>query len=286
MAGTVNIARGIFAHLAFRSQPLTEREAFIWLVMEASWKPRMKRVGNEIFSLRRGQLAASVRFMAEAWGWQKSSVDRYLKRLKKWDMINTENGTGCNLITICNYNKYQGGEENVGTAKAQEPGQWRDSSGTNYKKVAIPEASLKEDDDVDSALAVENSSSIKADEPTFRERILDVVGVDRSGMTGRGGTRIGTQADMIVAGKWVSDLKLTEAEVLAEIASVVRSKTDGPPSSFKYFTGSMQRLAGTKQDAVTPLTPQSTGASNGSSNKNRNNEDLRWIIRAAARGST
>ena len=129
MVGNVNISRGIFTDEAFKGQPLTEREAFVWLVMEASWKSRVKHVGNEIFSLQRGQLAASVRFMANAWGWEKSTVDRYLKRLKKRDMIGTVSGTGCNLITICNYNKYQGGEKAIGTAKIEESGQQRDSSG-------------------------------------------------------------------------------------------------------------------------------------------------------------
>ncbi|WP_202905619.1 hypothetical protein [Cypionkella psychrotolerans] len=94
MNGTVNIARDIWRNTAFKSQPFTEREAFVWLIMEASYKAREKRVGNVTVSLVRGQLVASIRFMADAWGWQKSTVDRFLKRLENRDMIGTDCGTG------------------------------------------------------------------------------------------------------------------------------------------------------------------------------------------------
>lgn len=134
MSGTVNIARSLFDDEAFKDQPFTEREAFVWMIMEASWKPRAKRVGNVTVNLERGQLAASVRFMADAWKWEKSTVDRFLKRLEKRDMIGTASGTGVNVITICKYDEYQDGGGKRGTEKSEAAGQQRDSSGTNEKK--------------------------------------------------------------------------------------------------------------------------------------------------------
>lgn len=135
MSGTVNIARALLKHEAFKDQPFTEREAFMWLIMEASWKERTKRVGNVTVTLERGQLAASVRFLAEAWQWEKSTVDRFLQRLKKRDMIGTESGTGINVITVCNYNEYQTAADDSGTPKKQK----RDSSGTAAGQTRIPE---------------------------------------------------------------------------------------------------------------------------------------------------
>lgn len=136
MSGTVNIARSLFQDEAFKAQPYTEREAFMWLVMEASWKDRTKRVGNSIVELKRGQLAASIRFMAEAWDWEKSTVDRFLKRLEKRDMIGTESGTGVSVVTIYKYNDYQGGNTASGTAELEK----RDSSGTAAGQTRTPEA--------------------------------------------------------------------------------------------------------------------------------------------------
>jgi hypothetical protein len=126
MSGTVNISRDIWHDAAFKSEPLTEREAWVWMVMEARYKSGERRVGNIVASLDRGQLVASVRFMAEAWGWTKSRVDRFLKRLENRDMIGTVSGTGINIVTICKYDEYQSAPKSSGTAKKKK----RDSSGT------------------------------------------------------------------------------------------------------------------------------------------------------------
>jgi hypothetical protein len=126
MSGTVNISRRIWSDTAFKPEPFTEREAFMWIIMEASYKPREKRIGNVVVDLTRGQLATSVRFMCVAWNWSKSRVDRFLKRLENRDMIGTESGTGINVITVCKYDEYQNTPNGSGTAKSGK----RDSSGT------------------------------------------------------------------------------------------------------------------------------------------------------------
>lgn len=119
---------------------------------------------------------------------------------------------------------------------------------------------------------------------TFRERILAACGVDPvSGITGRGGNLLGTQADMMVAHKWRAELGLTEAEIIAEITEVIARKTDGPPSRFNYFTSAMQRLSGAK--AAEELQP-TRGAENGSTRSRAGGDRLRNIIAAAAAGST
>lgn len=130
MSGTVNIARAIFDHAIFADEPKTEREAWIWLVVEASWKPREKRVGKVIVKTQRGQLATSIRFLAGAWKWTAPKVQRYLKRLEKASMIVTSADTGVSVLTICNYDEYQSG----GKASDTAPIQKRYSSDTNDKK--------------------------------------------------------------------------------------------------------------------------------------------------------
>jgi hypothetical protein len=202
MSGTVNIARSLFQDEAFKAQPYTEREAFMWLVMEASWKDRTKRVGNIVVELKRGQLAASIRFMANAWQWEKSTVDRFLKRLEKRDMIGTDCGTGLNVITVCKYNDYQGDGASSGTEENQK----RDSSGTAAGQTrtpdAIPDATHKEDkkepigsviapplDDVSEAVRAYNETAAQVGWPivqkmtdtrrrALRSRIADAGGIE------------------------------------------------------------------------------------------------------------
>ncbi|RME97719.1 MAG: hypothetical protein D6773_15405 [Alphaproteobacteria bacterium] len=108
MAGTFAVSREIWEHpLLASNEPFSRREAWLWLVSEAAWKPTQKEIGGKIVTLQRGQLAHSLRFMAHNWKWSKSKVDRYIYRLKTGTMIDVEPGHSAMLITICNYEKYQ-----------------------------------------------------------------------------------------------------------------------------------------------------------------------------------
>jgi hypothetical protein len=105
--GIFAVDRGIWDHPEFANEPFTEREAWQWLISEAAFKPRKKRVGNTVFDLVRGQLACSLRFMAKAWQWKKDKVARFLKRLETATMIATQARHDATVITICKYNNYQ-----------------------------------------------------------------------------------------------------------------------------------------------------------------------------------
>jgi len=106
--GVFAVDRGIWHHPLFVSrEPLSKREAWLWLISEASWKPRVKRVGSAAIELMRGQLAHSIRFIAEAWRWPKSNVARFLGSLKTESMIDTKTVHGVSVVTICKYDEYQ-----------------------------------------------------------------------------------------------------------------------------------------------------------------------------------
>lgn len=119
MAGTVRISRDIFGHECFADEPLTEREAWVWLIMEAAWKPHTRRVGDYIVDVDRGQVAASVRFMASAWKWTPAKVQRFTKRLIRLGMISAKTDTGVSVITICNYDEYQAPADAADTGAIQ-----------------------------------------------------------------------------------------------------------------------------------------------------------------------
>jgi hypothetical protein len=105
--GVFAVDRGIWDHPIFANEPLTEREAWQWLIGEASFKDRTKRIGSVVLALSRGQVGASLRFMADKWQWSEPRVRRFLKRLKNDAMIDAATDAGITVITICNYNKYQ-----------------------------------------------------------------------------------------------------------------------------------------------------------------------------------
>lgn len=105
--GVFAVDRGIWDHPIFADEPLTEREAWQWLISEASFRSRKKRIGSTVFNLERGQLACSLRFMAEAWQWKKDAVARFLNKLRTETMIETQARHDATVITICNYDRYQ-----------------------------------------------------------------------------------------------------------------------------------------------------------------------------------
>ncbi len=130
MSGYISLPRAIFDDTTFKDEVLSEREAYLWMLMEARWKGGSKRLGAGIYELERGQLATSVRFLAQAWKWSKSRVDRYLGRLERARRITVRSGTGASVITICNYDEHQGSSTERGTGA----GQRRDRCGTNENK--------------------------------------------------------------------------------------------------------------------------------------------------------
>jgi hypothetical protein len=129
--GVFAVDRGIWDHPTFASRdPFSRREAWLWLVSEAAWKSRVRRIGAAVIEIVRGQLAHSIRFMAEAWGWPKSNVARFLACLKTDTMIDTKTVHGITIVTVCKYDEYQRvslpDRDNTGTHIGTAAGQQRD----------------------------------------------------------------------------------------------------------------------------------------------------------------
>ncbi|MBB4859649.1 hypothetical protein HNO88_002978 [Novosphingobium chloroacetimidivorans] len=121
MSGFIALHREATEHPLFAGS--AERfGAWFWLVAKAVWKPTRFNVAGKTITLQRGQYCASVRELGEAWGWSKSSVDRFLTRLRTETMIVTDAGTGRLVITICNYEKYQTSEREAGTVTGTPAG--------------------------------------------------------------------------------------------------------------------------------------------------------------------
>lgn len=126
MTGFVTLQRKATEHHLFAGDS-AKLGAWFWLVAKACWKPTKFNVNGKTITIERGQFCCSVRDLAEAWGWSKSSVDRFLTRLKTETMIGTSAGTGRLIITICNYEKYQDVGSKAGTAGGTRAGQQRDT---------------------------------------------------------------------------------------------------------------------------------------------------------------
>jgi hypothetical protein len=137
--------RGWQEHLAFAEEPFTEREAWEWLISEASWDGKKQfNILSEPATLPRGQLSFALSFMAKAWQWDKASVSRYIKRIAEWGLIETDNERIQTVITICEYEKYQGGENEDETPTERKTNAKRNENETNYKNLRTKESIIIE----------------------------------------------------------------------------------------------------------------------------------------------
>jgi hypothetical protein len=143
--GYIAISRGIFDHPLLKStRPFSRLEAWEWLINAAAWRPRGHVWRFGVLHIERGELAASVRELANRWLWSKSSVHRFLQLLAREAMIaltdsssGTRSGTRTGtvtqrapaIITICNYDKFQhlmgGRRSNLGHEAGHEAGHER-----------------------------------------------------------------------------------------------------------------------------------------------------------------
>lgn len=105
--------------------------AFAWMVARAAWKPSRVRYKGHDIKLDRGQLTISIRDLADAMDRPKGWVERLLVRLREHGMIEQKNGTQVGtkvgthggtvggtpaaVITVCNYEEYQGDTQHAGT---------------------------------------------------------------------------------------------------------------------------------------------------------------------------
>ncbi len=107
MSGWYRMHRGWMDHPVFGGEEFSRRDAFQWLIQQASFRPASVHAPGGRIDLERGQLAHSLRYMAAAWKWSEPRVRRFLKATQEARIIDAAVDAGQTVITICNYDKYQ-----------------------------------------------------------------------------------------------------------------------------------------------------------------------------------
>jgi len=86
--GRVFVPRSIFDDEVFGDAPYSEREAWLWLVMSATFRETTINVANRPCPLKRGELVYALRFYQQAWNWESDKkVRTFLEKLSKWGRI-------------------------------------------------------------------------------------------------------------------------------------------------------------------------------------------------------
>jgi hypothetical protein len=129
MSGYVTFPRALLDDPVFAGN--AERlGAWLWLIGKACWKPSRFAVPGTTLTLERGQVCVSRSQLAKAWGMSPSAVERFLTRLETGQLIGRATGQGRTVVTIYNYDIYQGSGEETGQPAGQLRGQEPDSNRT------------------------------------------------------------------------------------------------------------------------------------------------------------
>jgi hypothetical protein len=136
-AGYIIIQRCLLKDPLLRDD--TYFRAWLWLVSEAAWKARRVTVTNgrttEIIELERGQLSHSRSYMARTWGWSEKRVRTFLYRLEKVGMIDIQADRLQTVITVCNYDIYQGAPDDNGRQTGPQTGRQRAGKGPEEEDI-------------------------------------------------------------------------------------------------------------------------------------------------------
>ncbi len=140
MSGYIKLYRGITENPLWNKEPFSAGQAWIDLLLAANFKDKTIYIRKHKIEVKRGQIAWSMLTMAKRWKWSRGKVIRFLKDLESEQMVVQHTGHLTTLLSICNYEKYQGYDTADGTT-GDTTGGTTDSTtddttgGTQHKKV-------------------------------------------------------------------------------------------------------------------------------------------------------
>lgn len=126
--GYIKLYRQIFENELWTEKPFSRAQAWIDLLLKANYAAKKCVIKGKSITIKRGQLLRAEDSLAEDWGWSRGKVRRFLSYLVKKGNI-SKNGTALGtLITIENYETFQGEQPERSTSDGT-------ADGTGEKKV-------------------------------------------------------------------------------------------------------------------------------------------------------
>ena len=237
--------RGWQDHPVFRGEAFSRRDAFVWLIEEAAYSARRVAAPKGEVRLARGQLCASLRFMAKAWKWDEPKVRRFIASLTKAQIIDASTDAGQTVITLRNYDVYQARPGGPDAATDAAPTQERRSTDANDKegnqgKEYVVDASASAGARIDEAEAVEVPGPVSPDPLHWVNRFGQVAGVPVFP------SRPKHFADQVsAAARWLALGLDPETEIIPVLQRDVE-RTSETRHSLAYFDAHMTRAAAKK----------------------------------------
>ncbi len=102
------IDRDIQNHWLWQEKPFSKGQAWIDLILLTTYANNRRFYKGEVVERKRGELHTSLKYLSERWGWSRDRVRRFVKTLESDKMLTLNTTPNNTVITIENYDIYQG----------------------------------------------------------------------------------------------------------------------------------------------------------------------------------
>jgi hypothetical protein len=134
MSGWIKLHRQLMESDLWISEPFDRGKAWVDILMLTNYKPGYIRSNGMKIAVNRGQLGWSEIRLSERWKWSRGKVRRFLSELETEQMIVQQKDRRKSLITICNYDEFQGAEPPLDTTDSTTDEQEADRKQDTIKK--------------------------------------------------------------------------------------------------------------------------------------------------------
>lgn len=110
MDGYIKLHRCITENEFYCSERFTKTQAWIDLLILATYKERTVFIRGIEIKLAPGDLCYSLKSLAERWQWNKRTVKSFLEIMQNREQISFRSNKVTTIISICNWERYQQAE--------------------------------------------------------------------------------------------------------------------------------------------------------------------------------
>jgi hypothetical protein len=120
--GYIKIFRSIKTHWLYeKNRKRTKLEAWYDLLLRASHCAEKETVGYDFIEVFRGQILTSQEGLAKDWRWDRSAVRSFINSLHRDQMLTIKSTNTYTMLTICNYECYQGNSPSLSPTNQHQP---------------------------------------------------------------------------------------------------------------------------------------------------------------------
>lgn len=108
MSGWIKIHRSIKDHWLYTEKRVFSRfEAWNDILLTVNYSDAQTLIKGKLYNVKRGESILSLDSWAKRWGWEKSTVRRFLKLLENESMVVLDSDNVTTRLTVCKYESYQ-----------------------------------------------------------------------------------------------------------------------------------------------------------------------------------